>query len=58
MSNEEKRAIKAMEREKEQEYLALIEENKRIIYKVCYLYAADEEAPYLLERFLSQIQNC
>ena len=43
MSNEEKRTLKAMEREREQEYLAFIEENKRIIYKVCYLYAADEE---------------
>ena len=36
MSNEEKRTLKAMEREREQEYLAFIEENKRIIYKVCY----------------------
>lgn len=32
-----------MEKDREQEYLAFIEENKRIIYKVCYLYAADNE---------------
>lgn len=30
-------------KEDEQAFLTLVQENKRLIYKVCYLYAADEE---------------
>lgn len=32
-----------VEKEDEQAFLALVNENRRLIYKVCYLYAADEE---------------
>ena len=29
--------------EKEQQFIAIIESNRQVIYKVCYMYAADDD---------------
>ena len=29
--------------EKEQQFIAIIENNRQVIYKVCYMYAADDD---------------